>query len=238
MRAFSFAVQKLTKKRFFTVGALLLIGAQTPATAGLLTMHDPSFELNELMPYRTTTGTNAWYQDYDHANAAGSWFAVAGAFDDPVPDGSYIAWINNNYSVWQGLTVTLSAGTYTFSAWIGERKDLSGAGWSPSVVQFNLLAGDTVLTADIFSNNVPGVGQWAQSEKIYTIAADDPNIGKQLVVKFTNPNNGNCEATFDNISLDFQAIPEPATALLFGIGGMGAWILRRKKVRSEDETDM
>lgn len=34
-----------------------------------------------------------------------------------------------------------------------------------------------------------------------------------------------------------DAVPEPATALLFGIGIMGAWMLRRNKVKSDEEAD-
>ena len=34
------------------------------------------------------------------------------------------------------------------------------------------------------------------------------------------------------------AIPEPATALLFGLGGMGAWMLRRNKKKIEDDDDI
>jgi hypothetical protein len=36
---------------------------------------------------------------------------------------------------------------------------------------------------------------------------------------------------------DWQAVPEPATALLFGIGGMGAWMIRRSKLKSKEEAD-
>ncbi len=36
---------------------------------------------------------------------------------------------------------------------------------------------------------------------------------------------------------DWQAVPEPATALLFGIGGMGAWMIRRNKIKSKEEAD-
>jgi len=34
-----------------------------------------------------------------------------------------------------------------------------------------------------------------------------------------------------------QVVPEPATALLFGIGGMGAWMIRRNKLKSKEEAD-
>lgn len=33
------------------------------------------------------------------------------------------------------------------------------------------------------------------------------------------------------------AIPEPATFLLFGLGGMGAWLFRRNKLKSKEEMD-
>jgi len=36
---------------------------------------------------------------------------------------------------------------------------------------------------------------------------------------------------------DWQAVPEPATFLLFGIGGMGAWLIRRNKLKSKEEAD-
>jgi hypothetical protein len=35
---------------------------------------------------------------------------------------------------------------------------------------------------------------------------------------------------------DWQAVPEPATALLFGFGGFGAWLIRRnKKLKAQEE---
>jgi formylglycine-generating enzyme len=41
----------------------------------------------------------------------------------------------------------------------------------------------------------------------------------------------------DIIGFRVVAIPEPATALLFGIGGFGAWLVRRNKLKSKEEMD-
>ncbi|MDD3276997.1 MAG: PEP-CTERM sorting domain-containing protein, partial [Kiritimatiellales bacterium] len=35
----------------------------------------------------------------------------------------------------------------------------------------------------------------------------------------------------------WQAVPEPATFALFGIGGVGAWIIRRNKLKAKEEAD-
>jgi hypothetical protein len=40
-----------------------------------------------------------------------------------------------------------------------------------------------------------------------------------------------------NLKTDMQVIPEPATALLFGIGAMGAWMVRRNKLKSKEQID-
>jgi hypothetical protein len=37
------------------------------------------------------------------------------------------------------------------------------------------------------------------------------------------------DVAFDFSSSSWQAVPEPATFLLFGIGGVGAWLVRRKQ---------
>jgi hypothetical protein len=34
-----------------------------------------------------------------------------------------------------------------------------------------------------------------------------------------------------------QVVPEPATFLLFGMGGIGAWLIRRNRMKSQEEAD-
>ena len=79
------------------------------------------------------------------------------------------------------------------------------------------LASATTLTATTFTNNVPDVGEWVLAVKTYTIATNDPDIGKQLVVELTNPQGGQYEANFDNLSLTY--VPEPSSITLSLLGG-------------------
>lgn len=41
---------------------------------------------------------------------------------------------------------------------------------------------------------------------------------------------------FRIVRLDAAAIPEPATALLFSLGGMGAWLSRRNRLKAKEES--
>jgi hypothetical protein len=51
------------------------------------------------------------------------------------------------------------------------------------------------------------------------------------------PGPTDLNVTFNFSGQSWQAVPEPATALLFGIGGMGAWMVRRSKLKSKEEAD-
>lgn len=49
--------------------------------------------------------------------------------------------------------------------------------------------------------------------------------------------NGNAIDVWSGSDLNnvAQVVPEPATFLLFGIGGIGAWLIRRNKLKSKEE---
>ena len=55
----------------------------------------------------------------------------------------------------------------------------------------------------------------------------------RFVIEFTGTKTSNVGLAFNNFNT--TAVPEPATFLLFGLGGMGAWLIRRKKAKSEEE---
>jgi hypothetical protein len=58
-----------------------------------------------------------------------------------------------------------------------------------------------------------------------------------IVDDINPPSPGQTDVTFNFSGQSWQAVPEPATALLFGIGGMGAWMVRRNKLKSKEEAD-
>ncbi len=57
----------------------------------------------------------------------------------------------------------------------------------------------------------------------------------RFVIEFTGTKTSGVGLAFNNFNT--TAIPEPATFLLFGLGGMGAWLVRRNKKRSTEEMD-
>lgn len=223
--------------------AAFVLALSGPALMAQFTINinDSSFETAlATIPYSTTISTQ-WRETFINGNSAGELLGTSAMFDTVpvVPDGSYCLWINNNFSspqsVFQGLSDNLSAGDYTFTVWIGERKDLGG-GWAPSVGQFSLLAANganlssaTVITPTSSTSPSLSAGQWAQFTKSYTIAPGNPLIGHQLVVEFTNPTLGNYESTFDKVQLT-SSVPEPATAATFLLGGAAlVFALRRRR---------
>jgi len=70
----------------------------------------------------------------------------------------------------------------------------------------------------------------ANTWEIYSQAAILPDIDGTV-----GPGDNNVTLSFSGQS--WQAVPEPATALLFGIGGLGAFIVRRNKKKAQEEAD-
>ncbi len=99
---------------------------------------------------------------------------------------------------------------------------------------FNILPYSTVAITEgldvfyrIYNNaSVPSVPYWQIDSAIATL--------QDLEGGFL-PGANNVTLSFSGS--EWVAVPEPATALLFGIGGMSAFIIRRNKKKAQEEAD-
>ena len=99
--------------------------------------------------------------------------------------------------------------------------------------------------ADGFSKKtISGPLNISDGDKIYSVIFDSSNIltatrwavidSSVATVSYTpNPFNYNPGGVAAG---DWQAVPEPATALLFSIGGIGAWLVRRNRKLTDQDT--
>lgn len=86
----------------------------------------------------------------------------------------------------------------------------------------------------IFQDNNVQVGDWyfyTPMLALEDITGATPAQSLQMNTDLINGDAINAGATVA------QVIPEPTTALLFGIGAMGAWLVRRNKIKSKEEAD-
>lgn len=93
-------------------------------------------------------------------------------------------------------------------------------------------------------------GSLAFNDRVYSVLFNAPTMAAATQYKVTTMTDGiftgggnawfqlpaaDADGTYKTTTMSsFQAVPEPATFLLFGIGGMGAFLLRRKQQRVED----
>lgn len=111
-------------------------------------------------------------------------------------------------------------GTYYFSFWAYTGKATS--------TKFNLFSNGQAV-----ASNLSGpVGQWTQFSGSFIDTTRTAGQGSNLFF-----NSGCCSNDFgyDNVVLTYgapPAVPEPATAALFGAGALGVWAARRRSRKS------
>jgi len=124
------------------------------------------------------------------------------------------------------------AGTWT------DLGDMGGIFANANVGGVNILNG--YLTVRVFNAANMGVGVLGFEYDVDidgTLTQYDP---LNLSTKYSTDgliSGGNFGALAAGNANVVQVVPEPATALLFGIGGFGAWLVRRNKLSSKYGTD-
>jgi hypothetical protein len=98
--------------------------------------------------------------------------------------------------------------------------------------------------------SAPG-GDLALGDYVYSVLFNDTTIAVATQYKVTTMTDGlfagggnawftlpasDIDAQYNTTAMGtWQAVPEPATFMLFGIGAIGAWMIRRNKMKAQEE---
>ncbi len=136
------------------------------------------------------------------------------------PEGQNVAFLVNQAQMLQTLTTALAAGSYTLTLQVGDSVDFV----SPFEVQ--LRAGSGILAQS--SSPSPANGTFTPVTVNYFATAGDPLLGQPLEIRLLRTGSDRtAQAFFDDVQLNFAAIPEPSTLLLAALATAGLSCRRR-----------
>ena len=166
------------------------------------------------------------WNPYTSANKS-VWLGVPhdySAYNQPVPDGTQVAWVNSG-AMYQDTSAVLTAGTtYTVIAYVGQRDDYA-SGSGDVLLE---TAGGQVLNSSGWAT--PTAGSFEPILFSYTAHNGDPNLGQGLSVWLENEG---AQADFDEVSLTASSSTVPEPSALVGLASLGAMGLIRALATAE-----
>jgi hypothetical protein len=219
---------KVILTRLSLFGAALL-ACSAMAKADSISITNFSFESPTLSPGQFTNyGGDAGVQNIPGWTAAGDWQGVqngTGGSYASVPDGVNYAY-DDGGTIRQTLSSTLEVGTYTLSVYDGNREGRFSGG------TLELFAGSTLLGSAALT--APADNTFALTSFDVTALSSDANLGQALTIDLIG--NGTGEGSvpsvdFDDVQLNFIAVPEPSTwAMMLGgvavLAALARWTRR------------
>jgi hypothetical protein len=160
--------------------------------------------------------------------------AIAAKFNGPIPDGNQLATIRNN-AIYQFTGTTVQPGTYHMTLETASGKDNVQVG--TFLTGFMISGNDIAATPDLLWGAAdsytagPGLtpGDWTTIDIDWTVPSDSPAIGKFLYINYWATSNNTMY--FDNVSVGFTPVPEPATLALLATGLIAFVGYARKRSR-------
>jgi hypothetical protein len=197
---------------FFSVGSLVSV-----ANATIITINNAGFE--------TANTFDAGGGTYNHSVVG--WDLDSGGFGTMLTSGFPVAstngGVNNAWSnggtISQSLTDILAIGSYDLSVLFGDRTDTPFP-----TASIELWAGATLIGL-ISQASVPD-GTWVNGTSNIVIGGGHAALGETLEIKLIS---GGVQNLFDDVSLNYTAVPEPSTLAIFALGLMGLASRRFKK---------
>lgn len=191
-----------------------LVAVCVTAGATPLSIVNPSFEALSLGEGGFTFSAPGWTTSGD----SGTFNPAPSNYLDPTPDGDNVAFSSIG-GPWVSQTLTdtlLGESTYRLTLQVGRRMGVST--WPGHTIE--LRAGGVVLTS-IDTLIGPAEGRFEAAVLEYTSSATDPQIGQPLEIAFRS---GGFQANFDDVRLELNPIPEPASlmATLVALGAIAA----------------
>lgn len=233
--------------RFAILSATVLMVAQA-ASASVLHVENNGFESPNLAAFYVANPgeyahiargiVSGWTSNSDNTygiDAANFGFAsgVEGlnvAFLEPGADGA------TTQIVYEILNDTVQAGTYTLTVGAGHSSTYNAGIAADAKIGFNSYNTSSTafseLKVDTVASSLMPTGSLSDSSVTLNVSADNPHLGEKLVVILAAiaPASGVTNVSFDNVRVDFTAVPEPSAMLLGTLGAFGllAYAWRRR----------
>ena len=219
-------------KTILTIVAVAILALSASAGTAGIPIVNPSFEDPVLAEDDYTWVVPPGWTQVGSVEWLGVWNVTTADFDPVIaPDGENVAYTEyppdgTVNGLAQVLTETFAANTdYTLTASVGNSYFYYWSGYS-----VQLLAGGTVIAED--DNTLwPDYYLWDTSIVEYTYDPGDSGlVGQPLEIRLLCLGIDMDAANPDLVGVEFDAvslIPEPATMLLLGLGGLA--LLRRKR---------
>ena len=199
----------------------LMVSLMCVASASAdITIADPSFEG---MIAATWAGTPpdvyAYYSELGDWSGTG-WTTQEGGYGViNIPDGT-ICGVVGAYPLSQLLADTYVEGeTYVLTAMVGARTTGAGGALDDWSIELQNSSG-TVLASEAGTFDLDLTGIWTQVSVPYVATAADD--GDNIQIGFSSPGGG-----YKFVVDDVHLIPEPATMMMLGLGGLA--LIRRKR---------